>query len=157
MRKEKTVTIEAPATIGGSANRDLGKRFLITEMSAMQADAWAVRALGAMMRSGVAIPDEIGRAGLQGFAMYGLKAILAAPYAESAPLLAEVMGCVKIVEPMITRPLLESDIEEISTITQLRDEVIELHTGFSPAAVLLGAVASEPTTDPESTSSTTQT
>lgn len=46
MRKTREITIDGPA-----ASRDLGKKFLITEMSAMAADAWAIRALGAMMRN----------------------------------------------------------------------------------------------------------
>lgn len=156
MRKTREITIDGPA-----GSRDVGKTFLITEMSAMAADSWAIRALGAMMRSGVGIPAEIVQSGLQGFALYGIKALLAAPFEESAPLLAEVMDCVQIVEQLITRRLLDSDIEEIATITRLRDEVIEVHTGFSVAAVLLGAAAggsmTEKTEPAETDSWTTQT
>ena len=49
-RKTKEVTIDKVGS------RDHGKTFLITEMSAQAADAWALRAMGAMVRSGT--PDN---------------------------------------------------------------------------------------------------
>ena len=146
MRKTKQVTIDGP-----SDSRDVGKTFLITEMSATAADAWAMKAMGAMARSGTDIPADFMRSGLQGFTLIGLKALMAAPYSDTAPLFAELMSCVQIIEPSVTRPLLETDIEEIATITRLRDEVIQVHANFSPLAVLLAAmtVLTEPMTGAE--------
>ena len=37
--------------------RDLGKTFVITEMPASRAEAWATRALLALMAGGVELPD----------------------------------------------------------------------------------------------------
>ena len=136
MRKTSEITIESNAD-----NRDAGKRFKITEMNAIDAEAWGVRALGAMMRAGIDIPDDTWRLGMAGFAGYGLKALLAAPYPEMKPLLDEMMNCVQIVETAVTRALQKEDIEEISTLTKLRDEVIKIHLGFSIAASLLEAMA----------------
>ena len=152
MLKTREVTIDAPAT-----SRDLGKRFLIKEMPAVQAEAWAIRAMGAMARGGVEIPDNIMQGGLVAFTAFGLKALMGAPYVESAPLLAEMMDCVQIIEPAITRKLLDTDIEEVATILRLRDEVIELHTGFSIAAVLLGMAADLATPEAMSEQSNTPT
>ena len=36
----------------------------------------------------------------------------------------------------VTRPIKEDDVEEVSTLLKLRGEVIQIHLGFSPAAVL---------------------
>jgi len=143
-RKTKEVTIDGPTT-----SRDLGKRFLITEMSAVAGDAWAIRAMGAMVRAGTDIPADFLKSGLQGITLIGIRALVAAPYSDSAPLFAELMACVQIIEDVVTRPLLDSDISEIATITRLRDEVIQLHTNFSPLAVLLAAmtVLTAPTTE----------
>lgn len=134
MRKTKTVTIDAEG-------RDKGKSYLITEMPASQAESWAMRAMSAMSRSGVAIPDEVMAGGIVAFTMVGLRAFMAAPWADVGPLLDELMGCVQRVEPAITRSLVESDIEDIGTRMRLRDEVLQLHVGFSLAAVLFQAVA----------------
>ena len=139
-RKSKPVTIEAPG-------RDHGKRFIITEMPAAQAEAWAFRAMGAMARAGLDIPTGTMESGMAGFAMVGLKAFLAAPWEVVAPLLAEAMACVRVIMPAFPdgRALVEDgngdDIEEVATRIKLRDEVFELHLGFSIATALLMAVA----------------
>ena len=135
MRRSREVVI---APIEGRENRDAGKRFLITEMSAVAGEAWAIRALGAMVRGGIEIPPEVAKAGMGGlaimFPLVGAKAFLSAPFEETKPLLDQLLDCVQIVEPAITRRLLDTDIEEIMTLVRLRNEAIELHTGFSPAA-----------------------
>ena len=51
MRKTKLITIE-------SDNRDNGKSYLITEMSASQVEKWAAKAFFALAKSGFEIPDE---------------------------------------------------------------------------------------------------
>ena len=42
-------------------NRDNGKKFVITEMSASRGEAWAMRALLALMAGGVNLPDGFER------------------------------------------------------------------------------------------------
>ena len=58
-RKTMDVLIDAD-------NRDKGKLFFVEEMPASQAEEWATRALMAMMRSGIDIPENIQDAGLAG-------------------------------------------------------------------------------------------
>jgi hypothetical protein len=111
--------------------RDKGKVFEITEMDAEAAEAWAYRALSAMARSDVNLPPEAVQAGWGAVALLGLRAVLSAEYAEVAPLLTEMMACVKIVMPKATRALVKGDIEEVPTLALLRDEVFKLHANFS--------------------------
>lgn len=71
-RKETFITIDA-------AGRDQGKVFYIKEMSASQAEWWALRALMAMGRGGVEIPENLRSMGIAAMAVEGLKAISKIP------------------------------------------------------------------------------
>ncbi|MBF4190129.1 hypothetical protein ISX56_29290, partial [Serratia ureilytica] len=71
-RKETFITIDA-------AGRDQSKVFYIKEMSASQAEWWALRALMAMGRGGVEIPDNLRSMGIAAMAVEGLKAISKIP------------------------------------------------------------------------------
>ena len=150
-RKTKLVPIT-------TENRDKGKTFLLTEMSPIKAEKWATRALIAIARSGTAemppgFKEELADAGFAGIAALGARALTTIAFDEAEPLLDEMMQCVAIVPDTarvdqmtmlpVVRPMIESDIEEVSTILLLRSEVIELHMGFSPAAFLstIGAAA----------------
>lgn len=133
MRKSVEITIDVEG-------RDKGKRFLITEMDAFRTEAWARRALGAMARSGVAMPANAMAGTMGTMAILGVQALLAAPHSETEPLFTEMMESVQSVQPAATRPLnAADDIEEIATIVRLRDEVFKLHVGFSPASEIMGA------------------
>src|SRR5690606_28017043 len=70
----------------------------------------------------------------------GFQAFLKGPWDEVKPLLDEMFECVKAMpdpsKPAIVRPLIEDDIEEIASRVKLRDEVFELHAGFSLAGAL---------------------
>lgn len=141
-RKEAIVTI--PAATG---KRDAGKTFVITEMAATKAEKWATRALLALSRSGVELDPEILKGGVAGLAVAGIRAITSVAFYDAEPLLDEMMQCVEVLpdldKPMVRRPLVENDIEEIGTRLLLRSEVVNLHVGFSIAAELskLGAAA----------------
>jgi hypothetical protein len=122
-------------------NRDHGKSFHITEMSAEAAEWWAFRCLQALAKTefdvdGIAkalrTEPELGDAGhLAEFARHGLKALAAIDPKEAKPLLEELMACVALQLPgNVVRPLLGSDIEELSTRLALRLETIKLHIGF---------------------------
>lgn len=134
-RKVQTVTI--PAAEG---NRDAGKIFVITEMAATRAEKWATRALLVLTRTGAVIPDEARSLGMAGIAIYGLRALSGLTMDDAEPLLDEMLTCVQVQpdprQPMVVRPLLEDDTEEVSTLLLLRREVFELHTGFSMAGIL---------------------
>jgi len=125
--------------IGQDGGRDAGKRFLLTEMPASRAERWAMRALSAMIRADVDIPENLASAGMAGLAAVSLKALSAIPQDEADLLMAEMMACVAYIPdpsaPMVTRsPPWDDDIEEVATRLELRRQVVELHTGFSLAA-----------------------
>lgn len=117
--------------------RDSGKVFVLTEMPASQAEAWAMRALLALMASGVEVPEGFDRMGMAAMAEVGIKALSGLKWEVAEPLLAEMWSCVQIMpdpsKTHIVRNLIEEDIEEICTRVKLRAEVWKLHTGFLKA------------------------
>lgn len=132
-RKSKTVVIEGDG-------RDHGKMFHLTELPASQVERWATRALFVMMNCGVEVPDDLLSAGLAGIAAIGIKSLSRVPYDLAEPLLDEMMSCVAIVpdprQQAVKRgyggvgPLIEDDIEEVSTRLVLRKAVFDLHLDF---------------------------
>lgn len=144
-RKTLTVTID-------QEGRDKGKAFLITEMPAAQAEEWGARALLALMRSGVEIPDNVQGLGLAGVAVLGLRALGGLDWHLAKPLFDEMWTCVQCIpdpaRPAVVRNLVESDIEEVKTRLFLRKEILTLHVEFFTDAALLtqarGAVSSQP-------------
>lgn len=137
-RKSKLYVVPKPKD--GSENRDAGKAFRITEMSAYDQEVWAQRALLAMAQSGVPISEDVIRAGLGAVAAVGMRALLTMAFDDARPLLDQMMECVVFVPDRskgdVTLPLDEYIIEEVSTLLALRAEVVELHTGFSIPAYL---------------------
>lgn len=144
-RRIKSVIITAEG-------RDKGKTFVIHEMDADHAEKWAWRALEAIGEK-FRIPSGILNAGWAGVAAMGLQAIMGAPFRLTGPLLDEMFdSCLSVVpdvkKPDLYRgadipgklkssgPLVEGDIEEVSTRLFLRSEIFELHSGFSFAAEL---------------------
>lgn len=116
------------------------KKFIITRMSAMQAERWARHLVKALTRAGVALPDaaaELGMAGLGGIAqaLYGQLDDEAADVA-----IAELRKTVKIVRdpanPAATGPVMDIDIEDAETLTKLDQEAFRLHVDFIRAAAL---------------------
>lgn len=142
-RKTTTVTI----AMDQESNRDRGKTYLLTEMSATDAERWAARALLGMGRTGLEVPPEFMDAGMAGLAAVGIRALGTMAFHDAEPLMAEMMACVQFVpdssRPDVVRSLVETDTEEVATRLRLRSEVIELHLGFSIADALrkLGASA----------------
>jgi len=128
--------------------RDAGKRFTLTEMPASQGETWAIRALAAMAKSNVDIPEAVVTAGWAAVAIIGIRSLLAAPTSEVLPLLDEMMTCVKPAGLAMDRALVESDIEEIQTRAYLRDEVFRLHANFSLVGALLTSESSRPSPQP---------
>lgn len=123
MRNIVDVTITADG-------RDVGKTFRITELSASAAEDWAIRALMAIARGGVEIPDGIPQS-LAGIAILGFKALAGMDPTIAKPLLDEMMSCVQVLTSSgVARRPMEEDIEEVATRMQLRKEVFEVHTGF---------------------------
>lgn len=130
-RKTATVTIR-------TEGRDKGKVFVLTELSAYEAEDWAGRALFSLMNAGVKIPDNIAEGGLAGVAALGMTALTKLPYESAKPLLDKMMTCVQIQpspsDPRVVRALIADDIEEVATLLTLRKQVLGLHMDFSMAA-----------------------
>lgn len=134
-------------------NRDHGKRFLLTEMSAADAEELAIRILGGQF------PDAISAYGLAGIAIIGVPALYSMPYEASRPLWDRIMACVRpIGTEAAPAPLLaDAAIEEVQTRVWLRLEVLSLHLGFSLAdarsilstlAQSAGEITGSPSTSP---------
>lgn len=141
MRRKKTYTVQSD----NPNNRDKGKVFVLTELSAAQGEDWALRALRLAQRSGADIPGGL-QAGMAGIAAVGILTVLggADDVEELRPLFKEMMGCVEIMtdhKTQFTRPLVDdgvnADIEEIGTRVVLRKEWLDLHLDFSIADALL--------------------
>lgn len=135
-RKTLTVTIS-------KRNRDKGKVFVLTEMSAWSGYDWASRVFFALMNAGVDIPDDIMQAGIAGvaaltgtdLAKFIFSMLSKVPHYTAKPILDDLMACVQI-QPdphdsrVVRPPELQGDIEEISTILTLQKEVFNLHFSF---------------------------
>lgn len=128
----KTITFTA------TDGRDDGKQFIITEMGAAKAENWAMRALLALMSSGIDVPEGFEQNGMAGMAELGLRAVSRLKWDVAEPLINEMMDCVRFMptpsKPHIVRDVMGDDIEEVTTRFKLRIAVLELHTGFSLAA-----------------------
>jgi hypothetical protein len=115
--------------------RDFGKVFVVTEMSARRADAWAVRVLFAIMNGGVEVPEDFHELGMAGLAAMGLQALGTVPGHIAQPLLDELLECVQIMpdpnRPEVIRNLVDDDTEEVLTLFKLRKEAFLLHVNFS--------------------------
>lgn len=127
-------------------NRDHGKRFLITEMSAYQAERWATRATLALSnRLARELPTETAEELQANPTMPRIGQIMrilgGISFPEMEPLLDEIMACCQIVEPVVTRPITEFDVEEVQTIWMLRSEALALHINFTLAASILDLLA----------------
>jgi hypothetical protein len=123
--------------------RDAGKTFLITEMSADRAERWAIRMVLAVVNAGVKVPEGSLQAGMSGIAAIlatGVRSLAGLKFEAISELLDEMLTCVQY-QPapnLPPQPLWTGDncqIEEVRTRLALRMEVLELHLGFSLAAL----------------------
>ena len=111
--------------------RDKGKIFVLTPMSAWDAEEWATKALFAIMNAGVEVPDNIMESGLAGLAYVGFQALKKVRFEEVRPLWEQVMECVQIKpSAKVIRAITKDDIEEVSTLLLLRKEVVKMHLDF---------------------------
>lgn len=130
-RRTREVTIQ-PNT-DGSENRDAGKKFLLTEVDAITAEEWGLRALMALGTSGIVVPQELANLGLIGAVIVGYQAFMGAKQEDILPLWREMLP--KTVQytpsPGVVMPYNPILFEEASTLLHLRQQVMELHTGFT--------------------------
>jgi hypothetical protein len=133
-RKEIDITIT-------DEGRDKGKIFHIREMDADRAERWAARVLLAMAKGGVEIPEGFEDQGLLGVFVTGLNSLKNLTFPDAAELMDEMFTCISIrpdprnAPDFLRHELLSDDIEEVATRVKLRAEVLNLHTGFSLAAL----------------------
>ena len=118
-------------------NRDKGKRFLLTEMPATQAERWVRKLVAYLAQRGITVPGE----------MMGMAAMATPTFVnplqmfswlDDEALIGELMATVRAWPegaPM-ARAMVETDTEEVLTLLQLKMEVLALHVGFSLAVVL---------------------
>lgn len=141
-QKRFTITDGTPET-----NRDHGKTFILSELPADQAERWAIRCLLAFANAGVKIPEAQLMSGLEGLndvttslMVQGVRSLAYLQYTDAKPLLDEMLTCIRFAPDNAPMPLSPemtlTQVEEVKTLMTLRYEVLVLHLGFSPAAVL---------------------
>jgi hypothetical protein len=122
MRKIITITIDE--------GRDKGKKFKLTEWSAVQTERWIMRAVFGLGKAGVELPPEVLQLGAAGIAYAIATQATKMPSRLGIRLSNELMECVQIVETAITRSLVDEDIEDVSTLLKLKSEVLKMTFGF---------------------------
>lgn len=121
--------------------RDKSKVFVLTEMPSAQGEAWAMRAILAVMAGDVSIPQGFERAGMAGLAELGIRSLASLKWEVAKPLLDEMWECVAIMPdpraPHVVRPVMDAadDIEEVPTRLKLRYEILAMHMDFLKAVV----------------------
>jgi len=119
-------------------DRGVEKTFFLTEMSAVDAENWALELFFLMAGAGVEVPDDVANRGLGEIAKMGLDALKGVDFYKAKPLLDRLMDCVQIIPdpntPYVMRKLDETDIDDVKTRLLLKKEVFKLHTDFLKAA-----------------------
>ncbi|CNF28803.1 hypothetical protein QVN42_13255 [Yersinia nurmii] len=127
-RKQITYIVE-------DEGRDKGKEFLITEMSAWDAEELSEEIYRAMGHGEFnSLPADVVSMGISGLATVGMSVLAAAPASVSRPISDRLLSTVLIVithnGKENSRPIKSIDFEEVSTIRALKDKVFELNFGF---------------------------
>ncbi len=121
MRKEIEIKIEA--------GRDAGKVFKVEEMPAVQMDRWVTRALCMLGRSGSGL-SAIGGSTMEEL----LQAFSKLDFKDSEPLLNELLACCSFKKDgtlvKMSGSMIDSVIEDWTTIFKLRIEALKLNLGF---------------------------
>ena len=143
-RKTKEIRITSGTA---ETNRDFGKVYMLTEMSAYDAERWGADAFQGLVKAGVEVPDDLSGAGIVAIATMGLKALGGMPSETLHDLMDRMMAMVthypnpdrreisRGFGSTISVKLFDTDIEEISTRLFLRQELLGLHAGFLMAGV----------------------
>lgn len=170
MRKTRDIKIEwgKPVPPGRDPlpgeNRDYGRTYRITEMPAEQAEEWGIRATLALIpRLSKEIDPDVAaeledNPGMSSIARVG-RLISGISFPETKDLMRELMRCVQIIpdpenNPGFVRPLGvggTEDVAEVETLRQLREEVLNLHTGFTLAADIFRLISAATMTSPSMT------
>lgn len=127
-------------------NRDKGRQYLVTEMSAADGERWSKDIIHALAQSGVALPEDYSALTVAGVAALGFKMLASVPGDEVDRIMDRMMDCVEFIpdpsNPDVRRggkpprpPMRDDDIEEVMTRLKLKGVVFRLLTGFLKAAV----------------------
>jgi hypothetical protein len=127
-RKEITFTVE-------DDNRDKGKEFVITEMSAWDADELAQDIFRAMGESNYSeIPADVIAMGCAGLATVGLSVLSASSAVVARTMRDRLLATVQIVitndGSQQARGVKSIDFEEVSTLRVLMDKVFQVNFDF---------------------------
>lgn len=124
-------------------NRDVGKKFLVTEMPVLQADNWANRVIGHMAKGGINVREldldgglntssmggmlQLANLGIQGFGNIS-------PHIAQSLLDELIYKTIQFIprggEPRTLDIENANDVQEISTLWALRKEAFTLHVSF---------------------------
>lgn len=115
---------------------DVGKVFVIKRMDAFTADKWACRVIRALTRAGAKVPDSSLDTGILGLTGAAINIFSQMTDEDCERSFDELTACCKIKRSANSIPskILEYDIEDAGTITQLRVEAFKLHVDFFKAA-----------------------
>jgi hypothetical protein len=122
-------------------SRDNGKKYVIEEMSAVSAEKLCYRIIGAMLNAGVNLPPDFMLMPASAITFLCVTNFLRIDFEYLEPLLEEMMQCVYFVpdqnNPKSIRKISQqfNDIEEVSTLINLRIEVYKLHMDFFQAVI----------------------
>lgn len=135
-RKEKTITIK---------DRDKELTFKITEMPAMKAEKWKIRAIMLLLSSDIEMPKGASiEEGINQFMAGGaeklFKALSKVDVDKAIALFDEMLyDCAQLevrgVTAALSEDVINSNIEDSSTLTKLRFECLKLHFDFLGAGV----------------------
>ncbi|MXV35734.1 MULTISPECIES: phage tail assembly chaperone [unclassified Saccharibacter] len=116
---------------------DAGKVFIITRMPAFTADRWARNVVRALARSGARTPREALESGIAGLSGQSMALFGHLTDDECDAAFQGLMNCVKIQRDPKTEPapLIEADIQDANTLSELRTEAFKLNMDFFKAAI----------------------
>ena len=130
-RKEKTITIK---------DRDKELTFKITEMPAMKAERWKIRAIMLLLSSDIDMPQGASiEEGINQFMAGGaeklFKALSKVDVDKAINLFDEMLySCIQLstqgIDTQINEDIINSNVEDSSTLTKLRFECLKLHFDF---------------------------
>lgn len=126
-RKTKTITLDN--------GRDKGKKFVITEMSAADAESWAYKVASYAMSNGMKFTDFLGMASI---AQVGLSIVEKLKFEQMKDVLGDLFACIEYLpdpkDQTVRREAETDDLEEPASLVKLRFLVFQLHAGFFPDA-----------------------
>lgn len=120
-----------------SSGSDAGKIFVITRMSAFAADKWACRVMRALTRAGSRVPESVLKEGMVALTGTAINIFSQMTDQDCEEAFEGLMACCKIKRGPDVMPaqIIDMDITDPTTITNLRIEAFKLHLDFFMAAV----------------------